>query len=294
MEKLGISKLKQEAKKARRFFYDRIDDCKFFHLDIFDPFVRNRRTRLLKIKNKFEGKRCFIMGNGPSLNKMDLNLLKDDYVWGSNRCSLLYDKICWRPSFYCAVDTRVVPDNADEINSLIASQNTTLFFFPLKFRRQDIINSGENVYWYNEYIIPNLALNKKISYSEVFTQDASRWVASVTTVTIAALQMAVYLGFNPVYLIGCDTSYKIPSTIQFEKNNLDLLISTKDDDENHFDPQYFGKDCKWHDPHPELMIKHYEYAKKYCDSHKIQIFNATIGGNLETFPRINYNTLFNK
>ena len=58
------------------------------------------------------------MGNGPSLNKMDLSLFKSEYVWASNRAYLLFDRIKWRPSYYVAVDKRVIPDNYEEINSI--------------------------------------------------------------------------------------------------------------------------------------------------------------------------------
>jgi hypothetical protein len=287
-----VLKLNRMARISKKILNSGMNLCEDFFLNISDSSVRNRKLRLSNLKNRYYGKRCFIMGNGPSLNKMNLNFLQDEFVWGSNRCYLLYNKINWRHSFYCAVDTRVVPDNAEEINSLISTQIETLFFFPLRFRKQNIIRSAKNVCWYNEFDIPDLDRNEKISICDVFTHDASERVASVTTVTIAALQLAVHLGFNPIYLIGCDTSYKIPSTINYENDDPYLLISTKDDDENHFDSTYFGKKSKWHSPNPELMIKHYEYAKKYCDSQKIHVINATLGGDLETFPRVDYYSLF--
>jgi len=62
------------------------------------------------------------------------------------------------------------------------------------------------------------------------------------------LQLAVYLGFNPIYLIGCDTTYSIPSTVQKVDKVGDKLISTHDDDPNHFSSKYFGKGSKWHNP----------------------------------------------
>lgn len=251
-----------------------------------DSSIRQKNKRLLQFHNLFSGNRCFIMGNGPSLNLMDLSLLDNEYVWGSNRCYLLFDRIMWRPSFYVAVDTRVVPDNANEINALVKSLNETLFFFPEMFRYNKIINSKENVYWYHEIQLQE----DNLPYG-MFSIDPSKFVYSVRSVTIAMLQLAVYLGFNPIYLIGCDTSYIIPKTVIFENGNQKLLISTQEDP-NHFDSAYFGEGKKWHDPNVEAMIFHYTQAKKVCDELNIKIYNATVGGNLEVFPRVNYLDLF--
>ncbi len=195
--------------------------------NLIDKNVRNKSDHLQQFQGKYKGQRCFIMGNGPSLNQMDLGLLQNEYVWGSNRCYLLFDKISWRPKFYMAVDTRVVPDNAGEINKLYEQLPESHFFFPIEFRYQRILKSAKNVYWYME--IPH---NENDLPNGMFSRNPSAFVYSVRTVTIAMIQMAVYLGFNPIYLIGCDTSYKVPETIKHEDDNKDFLIST-DFDLNH-------------------------------------------------------------
>ncbi|MBI9044556.1 MAG: DUF115 domain-containing protein [Anaerolineaceae bacterium] len=237
-------------------------------------------------KNKFSEDRCIIMGNGPSLNKMDLSLFQDEYVWGSNRCYLLYPRINWRPKFYVAVDTRVTPDIKDDLNKLINTDLDTSFFFPSKFRESKILHSNKNVYWYKE--VPQSREDLPYSY---FSMNPAKFLYSVNTVTAAALQLAVYMGFNPIYLIGCDTSYAVKKSVKFENGNKDLLISS-DDDNNHFDPSYFGEGKKWHAPKVENMIHNYEQVKAVCDEIGVEVFNATVGGNLEVFPRVNYLDLF--
>jgi len=221
------------------------------------------------------------MGNGPSLNKMDLELLRDEYVWGSNKIYYLFDRISWRPQFYTAVDLRVVPDIAREIEKLTQEMPDCSFFIPLQFRIDGVLRSRKNLFWIPE-----------VPETDTFSFDISKWVASVRTVTLTALQLAVYMGFNPIYLIGCDTSYSVPKTVLYENENPDQLISTADDDYNHFDPSYFGKGSKWHEPHVDRMISHYKISKDYCDQINVKIINATVGGNLEVFPQENYNDLF--
>jgi hypothetical protein len=254
-----------------------------------DDKVRKRNVSqgLRSLKGRYSEERCFIMGSGPSLNRMDLELLREEYVWAVNKCYLLFDRINWRPSFYVAVDTRVVPDIAREINHLIRNLSETTFFFPLQFREQWVLRSGTNVYWYRE-----VPLDETNLPDGVFTRDASEWVSSSRTVAIAALQLAVYLGFNPIYLIGCDTSYAVSSSVRTEGNDPDRFISTKDNDPDHFDPRYFGQGSKWHKPHVGRMLFHYEQARRVCHSLGVNVYNATVGGKLEVFPRVDYIELF--
>ena len=251
--------------------------------------MRNRTERLRRLQGRYKNQRGFIMGNGPSLNKMDLDLLGNDSVWGSNRCYLLFDRINWRPQFYVAVDKRVVPDNREQIDSLPGQMPETKFFYPVEFRSRGILQSHPNTYWYDEKPM-------RVDMAELpegtFTRDVSRGVFAVFTVTVAALQLAVFLGFNPIYLIGCDTSYVIPATVQAEGGNREKLVGTTDDDPNHFDSRYFGQGRLFHEPHVARMLFHYHEARLVCDSLGVKIYNATVGGNLEEFPRVDYRDLF--
>ena len=46
------------------------------------------------------GKRVFLVGNGPSLNDMDLDLLENEDTIAMNRIELIYEKTKWRPTYY--------------------------------------------------------------------------------------------------------------------------------------------------------------------------------------------------
>lgn len=276
------SKIKRESDKFRK----NANRVRSNIISRIDPTLYFMEDRLVSWRNRFVGTRCFIMGNGPSLNRMDLSLFKNEYIWGSNRCYLLYPRINWRPSFYTAVDTRVVPDNKREINDIIRKEKQTRYFLPAKFRKTGLVKSRENVFWFNE--IPQN--QKNLPYSH-FSVTAEKFIYTVNTVTMTALQLAVHMGFNPIYLIGCDTSYTINKSVNYEGGNKDLLISSKDD-VNHFDKSYFGQGKRWHAPKVEHMITNYQQGKKICDAIGVRVFNATVGGNLEVFPRVDYIDLF--
>lgn len=244
--------------------------------------------RIQNLKGTYAGQRCFIMGNGPSLNKTKLELLKNEFVWGFNKIYLLFDKITWRPNFYVTNDQRLTRHISKEIDSLIGQLPDSVFFFPDHFLSNEVNNKNENIYWYHE--IP--WGNKGSSNPTLFSRDPSKSIVNTATVTIAGLQLAAYLGFNPIYLVGCDTSYVIPTTVEFENGNPEMLTSTADDDPNHFAPGYSGKGDKWSAPNVSLMIAQYTDARRALEESNIKVYNATVGGHLEVFPRIDFASLF--
>ena len=244
--------------------------------------------KIQSLKDRYSGQRCFIMGNGPSINLMDLDLLANEIVWGFNKCYLLYDRLNWRPRFYVTNDQRLAQDIGPEINQLVQQSNNTTFFFPKQFKKQGILFSSSKINWFNE---------KKLKNEEItqwsFSKDVSSWVANSATVTIAGLQLASYLGFSPIFLIGCDTTYSIPKSVLID-GSPENLISTQNDDPNHFSSNYFSQGDKWVLPNTELMIQQYEQSKIMLDDIGVFVYNANVGGNLEVFQRVNFNNLFDK
>lgn len=256
---------------------------------------------LLLFKNRHRGERCFVMGNGPSLNKMDLELMAGDTVFACNGSFLLFDRVSWKPRYYTCVDTRVIRDRASDINEMLDAHPQITGYFPREVRLHDgtgrrfdtvdIVKPGRNRYYFNE-VTNSLASPP----ATMFSLDANRYVVQPYTVAITMLQLAAYMGFKTIYLIGCDTSYAIDPSVKQEGRQLNgtglLLTSTDDNDSNHFDPRYFGKGREWHNPQVDQMIMHHGWAQKALQSAGIEVFNATVGGNLEVYKRADYNSLF--
>ncbi len=243
------------------------------------PCSAQEVRRLQSLHNKYQGQRIFIMGNGPSLNETPLEKLANEYTFGVNRIYLLFDRISWQPTFYTALDWRVTPDTAHEIVAL----RDMIFFFPQRF--WGLLRTGEDVYWY-------------YSKTCAFSHDASTGVCGTGSVTGTAIQLAYYMGFDPIYLIGVDASYKVHETVQQEGQDAFgtgvklYLQSTKDDDPNHFDPRYFGSGSRWHDPNVAAMIEGFQHCRHTIESQGRRIYNATVGGKLEVFERVDIHSLF--
>ena len=241
--------------------------------------------RLRRLRDLHRGERVFVMGNGPSLNDMDLERLADEYTFGVNRIGLLFDRVSWRSTFWTVTDWRVGPqlrETYDELDGIIK-------FVPYRFR--GVLPDDETTYWYHSRRTgPSLA--------DQFEIDITRGIPSRGTVLVTAIQQAFYLGFREIYLIGVDASYSIPDTViqsgpdRFGTGIKLNLESTEDDDINHFDPRYFGAGAKWHDPNVEEMLRMFRVMRKGVEFHGGTIKNATSGGNLEVFDRVDFESLF--
>lgn len=252
-----------------------------------DPLITREDIRRLKaLHNKFKGNRIFVIGNGPSLNKTPLHLLKNEFTFGANRIYLLFDRIDWRPAFYTAFDLRVVPDNKDEINALDIQYK----FFATKHRT--LLGESKNKYWYQDNSRRD-GLDNRFEPEAVYTGFGGGG-----SITHLAIQIAFYLGFDPIYLVGVDADYKILPTVlqsgpdKFGDGILLNLQSTKDDDPNHFDPRYFGKGKKWHNPNVPEMLRGFLDCRLAIEKRGHRIYNATVGGKLYIFDRVEFSSLF--
>ncbi len=241
------------------------------------------KKKLKGLKDKFKGERCFILGNGPSLNKMDLKLLEEEHSFAVNGIFYKTDEMGYVPSFYVVEDGAVMQDNKARINQFKCEYN----FFPSIYKKD--IRNRKNTYFFN---MDRSFYEQRSAYFEIprFSVDCSDRIYCGQSVTIVNLQLAYYLGFEKVYLIGMDFNYDIPDSLKIDGH----VFESTEDDVNHFHPDYFGKGKKWHDPKLHNVLKSYKMAKTMYELDGRNIYNATDGGKLDIFERVNYNSLFNK
>ena len=146
----------------------------------------------------------------------------------------------------------MVPDNLDEFNDLPIEHK----FFATKHK--GAILEKENHIWYHDG-------GRDPDFADRFSGDpAVTGFGGGGTVTCVAIQIAAFLGFDPIILIGCDATYSVPSTVvqsgpdKFGDGVRLNLESVQDDDVNHFDPSYFGAGKRWHSPNAAEMLIGFE------------------------------------
>jgi hypothetical protein len=218
------------------------------------------------------GRRCFIVGNGPSLTRMELPSLRDEVTFGMNCIFLGFERFGFRPTYYTVEDVFVAEDNSREINAL----DGMVKFLPLDLSY--CLEDGPNVAWVN--------FVRRYEPYPLFSEDAAQQVYWGSTVTFLAMQLAFYMGCDPIYLIGVDFDYKVPDYALGQEE-----ITSREDDVNHFHPAYFGKGKRWHNPRLDRVEPSYREACRFFDEKGRRLLNATAGGKLEIFPRVEYETV---
>ena len=238
-------------------------------------FLYPDKEKLDKLKNKHKDQPCVLIGGGPSINKMDFSKFKNMVTIGCNSFYLKHEEIGYEPTYYTVEDPLPAKDNSIEIMSL----KDTIKIIPYDLK--GVIKPDENTIYVNflrSYMRPS---NKKFPLFSNDFENRSYWGGTVMYMNI---QLAHYLGCNPIYLIGVDLSYKIPESI---KRNGAVFTSTEDD-ENHFDPRYFGKGKKWGDPVPDRMQKSFSKASDILHANQVKLINAGLGGNLKNISRSDF------
>jgi hypothetical protein len=234
----------------------------------FHSWRRSSNQRLLTLKDSRKGERCFIIGNGPSLRQTDLSRLKGEVTFGMNRFYLAFPELGFPTTYYLSVNDLVIEQCAADIQALPMPK-----FVSWRARRW--LKPADNLYFlYTSYTGPHFGGG-----------DITRRLWEGATVTYMALQVAFYLGFQQVILIGVDHNFAT-------KGKPNTTIISQGDDPNHFNPAYFGKGFRWQLPDLDTSERAYWMARQAYESAGRQVLDATAGGMLQVFPKVDYNLLF--
>jgi len=228
---------------------------------------RESLSALRSLKDTSRGRRCFILGNGPSLRQTDLSRLRGEFTFGLNRIYLLFPELGFSTTYLVTVNSLVIDQCAAELATV-----PSMKFFPWTARHHFSPEAGVI------YIRTNCPKPR-------FFIDADEPLWPGATVTFVAMQLAYHIGFDEVILLGVDHSF----TTQGKPHS---TVISQGDDPNHFAPNYFGKRFKWQLPDLESSEIDYRMAKQAFEDNGRRIVDATIGGKLTIFPKVDYDSIF--
>lgn len=215
-----------------------------------------------------EKKKCFIIGNGPSLVSKDLDVLArhNEFCFGLNMVHKIYCNTKWRPDCICVCDKLIV---SQTLNHILGNNNCPVFL-------TDAVQLYFSPFQYENTILYHEAYNRDDDYRIIKfgTELSSGSIPSGWTVSYIAIQLAVYMGFNEIYLLGMDNSNWI----------------------KHCSDDYWSENPIIYDTSEELVTlvcrNAYKRAKAASVEYGFKIYNATRGGCLEEFERVNFDELF--
>ncbi len=217
------------------------------------------RGKLRRLRDRNKGERAVILCNGPSLLKVDFNLLDGVFTFGLNKINLLFDKTTLRPSCIVAVNKFVIEQN----RAFYEATDIPLF---LDSYASGKVTSRDDRCFLHSSTAPR------------FARDCSWSIYQGHTVTYVALQLAFHLGFESVALVGCDHNFA-------SKGPANAVTTAGDQDPDHFDPNYFAGGVKWQLPDLFESELAYMRARRAYEAFDRRVVNATDGGKLEVFER---------
>lgn len=222
-----------------------------------------KNEELLKFKDIHKGKRCFIIGNGPSLTYEDLEFLhsRNEICFGTNRIYMAFENTAWRPDYYVSIDYTLVQKDYEKIRQLSGTK------FIRHFYKTEYNWDKTNTY---EFCGLNFEPGKP-----KMSRDIVKGVYSGNTVIYDAIQIALYMGFSEIYMLGVDmTSSKRPEEDGYH------FYKSPDTNENLVVGNF-----------PEIF-RALRYMREQIEKEGRIIKNATRGGELEELERVIFDELF--
>lgn len=206
-------------------------------------------------RDKHDGQTCVVVGNGPSLRDIPLSFLQKYPTFGTNRIYLLDG---FDPTYYACVNPLVLEQFNQDIVQIPAQA---------KF-----ITDTNDWYWR----IPG-SLRLHSAKLPAFSYHPEDRVYEGFTVTFVCLQLAFYMGFQKVLLVGVDHSFQYQGAPNEER-------TLNGEDPNHFSADYF-QGARWNNP--DLMRSAAAYAQAYIiyDAAGREIINCSTRTELDVFPK---------
>lgn len=207
----------------------------------------------------------FVVGNGPSLRWTPLDKLKGEICFATNRINLIYPYTDWRPTHYVRAEQADIqaPETYYEDMRLHVDELQCEVFCNVWFVKNTDFGKRPNV------TILDACAHYQTNYDSEYCPHL--WhlprICTMGGSVNVAIQLAVQEGATEIILVGCDLGYK-------------------DGKPSHFDDQY----------ETGLTLQAARYANMNAltahiiakRSSPVPIYNATLGGSLEVYERINY------
>ena len=235
--------------------------------------VAKKNKALIPFKDKHKGKRCFIVATGPSLTAEDLNLIKDEICFGVNSCVKAFDRTVWRPKYLCIMDGRMWPAIKDVVEAKSQEIDTLFLGKDLNADCENVVkierDQRPSTFLETQYFKRHTKILERCKFYIPLVQQMERYLCDGPTVVHSTIELAIYMGFREIYLLGTDCNYK--GDIK-HSSVADYKMTTSIPD------------------NVELkLFSCYRLIKKeiHNQSLDVNIYNSTRGGMLEVFERRN-------
>ena len=223
---------------------------------------------------------AFVIGTGPSLNKIDMDKLKNYDCVTFNRAYVAFDDWGFAPRYYLAIDGHDIRSMYKDLGGLIKNHKDTDFFirddeganeaheapsFQDNEKKISLFDWGEDNLYKIHYSTgsgfggkANVDLNLWRDYSSRGNPAEWKYVELpyYPNAGWMGVELLYSLGYKKIGFVGCDSRYKDDA-----ESNKDITkeggeyISHADTDVNHFRPDYFGKGMHFGKPNADTIVQ---------------------------------------
>lgn len=248
-------------------------------IDIYDWTLyvdAYRNEKIAQMKDTHKGERCFIVATGPSLRIEDLEKLSEnkEFCISMNSVFASFHQFQWRPDIWLCVDASAITMWEDDIMDMDVKDI---------FVADAAMDADYSLLEQKCHIFHSI-FGREAFTEGTFTEDFSTKVLHGSTVTNVCIQLAIYLGFEEIYLLGVDNSYPAGGKQHFNNEDEERIKETN--------VVSLFKVQEGIDFEVVLNERIYTNSRIYADQHGAKIYNATRGGRLEVFERVDFDTLF--
>lgn len=211
---------------------------------------------------------------------MSLDPLIGEVTFAMNGINLLYGACHWRPKFYFAFDFT----GEDMLSTMLDNIEVAEHSFiradrakELELARRRVDYPARITYFWDCREHVGVSMYRTKMDPEAAKRLPKAWHLPIpcgfaSTLNVA-MQVAVLMGYNPIYLLGCDLGFKM-----YEKD--------REPDPNHFDPRYNGHDDDQYRDRDETLIYMHGIIRAETQARGIEIINLTPNDRLDAiYPR---------
>src|ERR1043166_9563227 len=216
--------------------------------------AQDRRTLALneKFRNWHQGRRCFIIGNGPSIRNQDLSPLANEITFAMNAFWKHEIVQLWQPTYYFLSDP-ILFDRSDSTKEFFAELNDrvqkTTFMVPLSqksvIEMDQLLPTGSTRF---------MAFEGEYSGRASDEGDFTGLLPTCETVAQLALMGAIFMGCSPIYFLGLDHNWLA------NRETADLNFYEGKTLQNH--PFVTGKSMYSYDFDMEAMLKVWKFYRR--------------------------------
>lgn len=258
-------------------------------------YITNKWFRLCakgneKFRNAHQGERCFILGNGPSLRKLDFVSLSNEYTFTMNRLMKMKEFFDLKPNFHVWADDSAFDSSMskleymdsfkEELMALKEVEGLELFitYCAMDFIHQNGIDENVSV---------NYMKNRGKQFIDGYHKlDFTSGNPGFVSVAQYAIWLAIYMGFTEIYLLGCDSTIILDILDAVTKDSIGNAHVYKEDGhaKNSFVTMQkkYGWDYLFYTQYD--LFRAYRNLGEYCRQRNIRLINLTEGSLIDTLP----------